>query len=217
MAWERELPKEHIIIAIDGPAASGKGTLARRLAKQLGWPHMDTGLLYRAVGYDHMVNGTEPVVAAQALAADFSPKILENPELRSDETGQAASKIAVIPEVRQALLMLQKDFANTPQSGSGGVILDGRDTGTVIAPEADFKFFVTASLEVRAERRAKELQSKGISVTYEAVLTDMRARDDRDASRSSAPMKAAQDAIVIDSSDLSIEAMVEKALQIISH
>lgn len=217
MAWEQKLPKHHIIIAIDGPAASGKGTLARRLAKQLGWPHMDTGLLYRSVGYDHTVHGLEPIAAAQTLAADFSPKILENPELRSDETGQAASKVAIIPEVREALLMLQKNFANSPQIGSGGVILDGRDTGTVIAPEADFKFFVTASLEVRAERRAKELQSKGISVTYEAVLTDMRARDDRDASRSSAPMKAAQDAIVIDSSDLSIEAMVEKALQIISH
>ncbi len=208
------------VIAIDGPAASGKGTLARSLAQKLDFGFLDTGALYRAVACAMLAQGQDPDDpeeagrAAQALRDAFSPALLENPALRLDETGRAASKIAVVPAVRQALFDLQRNFAASPGNGFRGAILDGRDIGTVICPEAPLKLFITASTEIRAERRLKELQSKGIEATYEAVLKDMRERDARDAARQAAPMKPAEDAVIIDSSALSAAEMLEKALDI---
>lgn len=208
------------MIAIDGPAASGKGTLARSLARELGFGFLDTGALYRAVACAMLEAGRSPEDAqeagraAQALRDAFSPAFLENPALRTDETGRAASKIAAVPAVRQALFDLQRDFAANPGESFGGAILDGRDIGTVICPDAPLKLFVTASMEIRAERRLKELQSRGIEATYEAVLTDMRERDARDAAREAAPMKPAEDAVIMDSSALSAAEMLEKALYI---
>lgn len=208
------------VIAIDGPAASGKGTLARSLAERLDFAFLDTGALYRAVACAMLAEGKNPdnakeaANAAQALRDGFSPTLLENPALRSDETGRAASKIAAVPAVRQALFDLQKNFAANPGKGFKGAILDGRDIGTVICPGAPLKLFITASMEVRAQRRLKELQSRGIEATYEAVLKDMRERDARDTAREAAPMKPADDAIIIDSSHLSAAEMLEKALGI---
>lgn len=208
------------VIAIDGPAASGKGTLARSLAQSLNFAFLDTGALYRAVACAMLSEGKNPdspeeaAHAAQTLRDEFSPALLEDPALRSDETGRAASKIAAVPAVRQALFDLQRNFAANPGEGFKGAILDGRDIGTVICPNAPLKFFVTASMEVRAERRLKELQSRGIEATYEAVLKDMRERDARDTAREAAPMKPADDAIIIDSSHLSAAEMLEKALGI---
>ena len=209
------------IIAIDGPAASGKGTLARALAEHLNFAYLDTGALYRMVGYTVLERAGDPGDADEATEAAtflrdyFSPDLLQNPALRNDEAGIAASKVAVVPGVRQALLELQKNFAQNPGNGFKGAILDGRDIGTVICPDAPVKLFITASDTVRAERRLKELQSKGISTTYEAVLKDMRERDARDAERKSAPMKPADDAVAIDSSALNAAEMFEKALKTI--
>lgn len=207
------------IIAIDGPSASGKGTLSRGLAEKLNFAHMDTGALYRLVGYTILQRGGEPsdkneaIEAAEFCRDYFSPDLLNNTDLRLDETGQAASKVAVVPKVRKALLDLQKNFAANPGAGYEGAVLDGRDIGTVICPDAPLKLFVTASEEVRAERRTKELQSKGLDVTYIAVLEDMRARDARDSAREAAPMKAASDAVTIDSSDLNADQMLALALE----
>ncbi len=212
------------VIAIDGPAASGKGTLARALAKRLNFAFLDTGALYRAVAFEVLTAGDDPELSdaaakgAQALKtklekAESPAEILENPELRTEKTGSAASKVAAIPAVREALLTLQRDFAQNPGSTYSGAVLDGRDIGTVICPDADLKLFITAETEVRAQRRLKELQSKGISVTYDAVLADMRARDARDRDRSSAPLKPADDAIVIDTSEISAEEVFELVLQ----
>lgn len=207
------------VIAIDGPAASGKGTLARSLAKELGFAYLDTGALYRMVGYTVLERGDDPadkdacVEAAEFLRDYFDPELLTNPDLRNDETGSAASKAAAIPAVRKALLDLQRNFAKNPGNAYKGAILDGRDIGTVICPEAPAKLYITAGVEVRAERRLKELQSKGIEATYGAVLKDMRERDARDAGREAAPMKPADDAIIIDSSHLNAAEMLEKALK----
>lgn len=206
------------IIAIDGPSASGKGTLSRGLAEKLDFAHMDTGALYRLVGYTVLKRGGEPsdkneaIEAAEFCRDYFSPDLLNNPDLRLDETGQAASKVAIVPKVRKALLDLQKNFAVNPGAGYKGAVLDGRDIGTVICPDAPLKLFVTASEEVRAERRMKELQLKGLDVTYRAVLESMRARDARDSAREAAPMKPAQDAVMIDSSDLNAQEMLDLAL-----
>lgn len=214
------------IIAIDGPAASGKGTLAKRLATHLNFALLDTGALYRATALEVLSSGGDPAdepTATQAATylsrkltvADNPQDLLGNPKLKEDETGQAASKLAAFPDVRKALLLLQRLFAHNPPANYNGAILDGRDIGTVICPEAPIKFFITAKTETRAERRTKELQSLGKSVTYEAVLKDMRERDTRDAQRSDAPMKPAEDAIIIDTEGLSQDQVFEKTLKII--
>ncbi|MBY6082348.1 (d)CMP kinase [Ruegeria arenilitoris] len=193
-------------VAIDGPAAAGKGTISKAVAAHFGLAHLDTGLLYRAVGR-RTLDGTDPVEAARSLTAEE----LEQGDLRTAEIAQAASKVAVIPEVRAALVDFQRSFARR----AGGAVLDGRDIGTVICPEAEVKLFVTASPEVRAERRYLELADKSEDVTRAQVLADVRERDARDAERSTAPMKPADDAVILDTSNLSIEAALEKAVAVI--
>ncbi len=190
-------------VAVDGPAAAGKGTISRAVAAHFGFAHLDTGLLYRAVGA-RMLAGEKPMAAAEALL----PEDLERPELRTAEVAQAASKVAVIAEVRAALVDFQRAFARR----AGGAVLDGRDIGTVICPRAQAKLFVTASAEVRATRRLKELLAAGHPTTLAEVLEDVKARDARDMNRSEAPLKPAQDAVQIDTSALSIEEAVEMAI-----
>jgi cytidylate kinase len=190
-------------IAIDGPAAAGKGTIGRAVAARFGLAHLDTGLLYRAVGRK-VLDGADPVAAAQGLvAAD-----LEADGLRTAEAGQAASRVAAIPEVRAALVDFQRAFARR----AGGAVLDGRDIGTVICPDAEAKLFVTASAEVRAHRRWLELREAGSTASYDAVLADVRERDARDTERSDAPLKPAADALVLDTSELSIDEAVAHAV-----
>lgn len=193
-------------VAIDGPAAAGKGTVSKGVAAHFGFAHLDTGLLYRAVGR-RMLAGEEPVSAARALA----PEDLERDDLRSAEVAQAASKVAVIPEVRAALVDFQRAFARR----SGGAVLDGRDIGTVICPDAEVKLFVTASPEVRAERRFLELTGKGADVTRDQVLAEVKERDARDMGRSEAPLKPAEDAVLLDTSGLSIEEALARAVAVI--
>lgn len=190
-------------IAIDGPAAAGKGTISRAVARHFGCEHLDTGLLYRAVGRK-MLDGVDPIDAARALRAED----LDETALRTGDVAQAASKVAIIPDVRAALLDFQRAFARR----DGGAVLDGRDIGTVICPDAEAKLFVTASAEVRAERRFLELSGKGADVTRAQVLADVRERDDRDMNRADAPMRAAADALVIDTSDLGIEEAIALAV-----
>ncbi len=182
-------------VAIDGPAAAGKGTLSRAVAAEFGFAHLDTGLLYRAVGR-RTLQGQDPVEAAMTL----QPTDLEGDDLRSPDVAQAASKVAVIPEVRAALVDFQRAFARR----AGGAVLDGRDIGTVICPNADVKLFVTASAEVRAERRFAELLEKGHQLDFATVLADVKARDARDAQRATAPMVAAADAVTLDTSQMGI-------------
>lgn len=205
-----------MIIAIDGPAAAGKGTLARRLAAELGFDYLDTGLIYRAVGMNLVRAGFDPADAARAgeAARDLAPSDLEAPGLREDVAAQAASKVAVIPEVRSALLDFQRRFAAQPPGGRGAV-LDGRDIGTVVCPEADVKLFVTASLEKRAGRRLKELQEKGLDAIHSTVLADMKERDERDRNRSVAPLLPAGDAVVLDTSDLDADQAFAVALDLV--
>jgi cytidylate kinase len=203
------------IIAIDGPAASGKGTLSRNLAAHLNFAHMDTGALYRAIGLKMQESNSTPEEAAIALAHHFNPDQLKNPALRTNEIGQIASKIASIPTIRQTLLSLQKNFAQNPPAPFHGAILDGRDIGTIICPEAPAKLFVTARIDARAKRRTKELLLRGQNVIYEAVLKDMRERDARDSSRNAAPMIPAENALIIDTSDLTETQVFEKALEFI--
>jgi cytidylate kinase len=190
-------------VAIDGPAAAGKGTISKAVAAHFGFAHLDTGLLYRAVGAK--VNaGMDPIQAAQTL----DPSDLENDALRTADVAQAASKVAVIPDVRAALVAFQRTFA----ARDGGAVLDGRDIGTVICPDAAVKLFVTASADCRAQRRYKELADKGHDVTFEGVLADVIARDKRDSERATAPMIAAVDAVQIDTSDMSIDVAVATAI-----
>lgn len=191
-------------VAIDGPAASGKGTVSRAVAERFGFAHLDTGLLYRAVGA-RMLDGIDPIEAAQTLNAED----LQNRDLRTAEIAQAASKVAVLPEVRAALVDFQRAFARR----AGGAVLDGRDIGTVICPQAEVKLFVTASPEVRAERRFLELSAKGSDVTFDQVLADVRERDARDSSRAAAPLKVAETAQLLDTSELSIEEAVARAVR----
>ena len=198
-----QAPFRPFTIAIDGPAAAGKGTISKAVAAHFGFAHLDTGLLYRAVGRATL-DGTPAIEAAQALKAED----LEKGDLRSPEVAQAASKVAVITEVRAALVDFQRSFARR----SGGAVLDGRDIGTVICPDAEAKLFVTASAEVRAERRWKELVEKGHSTSLDEVLADVRARDARDMNRAEAPLKPAADAVIIDTSTLSIEEAVAAAI-----
>lgn len=194
-------------IAIDGPAAAGKGTISKAVAAKLGLAHLDTGLLYRAVGVK-VLEGTPAIEAAQGL----TPEDLERPDLRGSEAAQAASKVAVIAEVRAALVDFQRAFARR----AGGAVLDGRDIGTVICPYAEVKLFVTASAEVRAKRRFLELSAKGQAISLEEVLADVKERDERDMNRAEAPLKPAEDAVVIDTSALSIDAAVAEALEAVA-
>lgn len=193
-------------VAIDGPAAAGKGTISKAIATEFGLAHLDTGLLYRAVGAKVM-QGADAIAAANAL----NPIDLEQDDLRTAHVAQFASQVAVIPEVRAALVIFQRSFA----AQEGGAVLDGRDIGTVICPNADVKLFVTANAEVRATRRFQELSSKGAQTTYETVLKDVVERDMRDSNRKDAPMRAAEDAIVIDTSTLSIERAIQAASDVI--
>jgi cytidylate kinase len=204
------------VVAIDGPAASGKGTIARRLGATLGFAHLDTGRLYRAVGLSVLRRGEDPAnpAAAERAVQALDLSLLEDPALKSDETGAAASKVAAIPAVREALLSFQRSFAANPPGGRGAVI-DGRDIGTVICPHATVKLFVTATTEIRARRRFAELQAQGSPRTEEAVLADIRARDARDMGRTVAPLRQAPDAHLLDTSHLDIEAAVARALEIV--
>ena len=192
-----------LLIAIDGPAAAGKGSISRAIAKHFGMAHLDTGLLYRAVGAQ-VLKGAKPLQAAQHLQAEDLNALV----LRNDTVAQAASKVAALPEVRAELVEFQRRFARR----AGGAVLDGRDIGTVILPDADVKLFITASAEVRAERRYKELLDSGAKTSLEQVLADVIARDARDRSRSDAPLVAAKDAVLIDTSDLSLSAAIAQAV-----
>lgn len=205
--------KRRIVIAIDGPAASGKGSLARRLAAHFDMDYLDTGGLYRAVGMRVIYANQKPTDVAAAIAASraINAQDLANPKLRGERIGQAASIVSAMPEVREALLEYQRNFAASPR----GAVLDGRDIGTVICPDADVKIFITASLEARAKRRHRELQDYGITVDYQSVYDDLVERDERDAKRAVAPMKPAADAHVIDTSELSMQEVFDKALTLI--
>lgn len=200
-----------MIIAVDGPTASGKGTIAKALAAHFGLPHLDTGLLYRAVGRQCALDGGDADNPADALAAcQFPDSLLDDPELRSEATGGLASRVSVHPAVRRALYERQRTFAMQP----GGAVLDGRDIGTVIAPEAEVKLFVVASVPARAERRFREMQATDRSVTLAEIAADLEARDARDRSRAEAPLVAAADAVLLDTSDLGREAAIAEAIRI---
>jgi len=207
-----------MIIAIDGPAASGKGTLGRRLARHFGLAFLDTGGLYRAVALRVLNAGGDPADAAAAEAAAKAVTVddLADPRLRAEGVSQASSVVAAIPGVRQALLAFQRDFARQPPGGEPGAVLDGRDIGTVICPEADAKLFITATPEARATRRLRELRERGEPAIYEAVLQDMKDRDARDSQRRTAPLVAAGDAFVLDTTALDADAAFAAALAFIS-
>ena len=201
-----------MIIAVDGPTASGKGTIAKALAAHFGLPHLDTGLLYRAVGRQVALNGGDPDSETDALAAcAFADSLLDDPELRSEASGGLASRVSVHPAVRRALYERQRAFATRP----GGAVLDGRDIGTVIAPEAQAKLFVVASVPARAERRFREMQAQGRPVTLAEIAADLEARDARDRNRAEAPLTAAADAVLLDTSDLGREDAIAAAIAIV--
>ena len=198
-----------MIVAVDGPAASGKGTIAKALARHYSLPHMDTGLLYRAVALNLLRFGGDPDSEfAAARACDFSQTDFADPELKSEAAGGIASRISAYPLVRSALAERQRDFA----AQEGGAVLDGRDIGTIIAPNADAKLFVTAAPEVRARRRFEELTRMGLSVHYEDVLLDIQARDERDMDRAAAPLVKAEDAVLLDTSGMDVEEAVAAAI-----
>jgi CMP/dCMP kinase len=201
-----------MILAVDGPTASGKGTLAKALAAHFGLPFLDTGLLYRAVGRQVQLHQGNPDNAADALAGcAFPDSLLDDPMLRSEEVGGLASRVSIHPMVRAALNKRQVDFANQP----GGALLDGRDIGTVIAPHADVKLFITAPAEVRARRRHTEMARQGISTEFAKILADIRARDERDTGRADAPLKPAEDALLLDTGDLTIGDAVQAAIALV--
>ncbi|MDE2404066.1 MAG: (d)CMP kinase [Sphingomonadales bacterium] len=201
-----------MIIAVDGPTASGKGTIARALAAHYGLPHLDTGLLYRAVGRQCALNAADPDDPRAALVAcAFPDGLLADPELRSEATGGLASRVSVHPGVRAALYERQRTFATR----NGGAVLDGRDIGTVIAPEADAKLFVTASVAARAQRRFLEMQAQGRTTTLAEIETDLAERDRRDRERSEAPLRAADDAVTLDTSELGRDEAIAAALAIV--
>ncbi|GAB5349454.1 (d)CMP kinase [Alteriqipengyuania sp. 357] len=201
-----------MIIAVDGPTASGKGTLATAIARHFGLPCLDTGLLYRAVGRRVQLADGDPDDAADALAgADFPDTLLADPELRSEVTGSYASRVSVHPGVRQALFDRQRSFAQQ----EGGAVLDGRDIGTVICPDADVKLFVTASLDARTDRRFAELKSHGRDVTRQEVHDQIARRDERDMGRKDAPLKPAEDAYILDTTALDKDASIEAAIAIV--
>ncbi|MHA1538674.1 MAG: (d)CMP kinase [Alphaproteobacteria bacterium] len=204
-----------MIIAVDGPSAAGKGTLSRRLAAHFGLTHLDTGALYRAVGLAVLRAGGDPADPGTSLEAAkaLAHGTLDDPEIRSERTAAAASKLAPIPEVRAVLLAFQRDFAANPPGEAKGAVLDGRDIGTVVCPGAEVKLFVTASAEARAGRRFRELRERGIEAISSDVLQDMKERDARDQARAVAPMVPAEDAIVLDTTDLDADAAFEEALE----
>lgn len=206
-------PASLMIIAIDGTSASGKGTIARRLASAYDLPHMDTGRLYRAAGLAALRAGAEfeDADTLALLAREMVPSLFDEAELRTLRAAQAASQVARVPEVRAALYDLQRAFATQ----AGGAVLDGRDIGTVIAPDAHVKLWITASLEERAARRLKELSAEGSRVSHAALMEDLAARDTRDAARRDAPAICASDAVLIDTTDLSIDAAVERAKAVV--
>ena len=212
------------VIAIDGPAAAGKGTLAKRLGKHLGLELLDTGLLYRAVGRKVLNTvveiGDDPesfsVIAGQA-ARNLIPADLKVDGLRTDQAAQAASKVSAMPAVRAALLDFQRDFAKTPPNGGKGAILDGRDIGTVVCPDADVKLFIFASTEVRAQRRFKELQYRGVEAIYARVLEEMEERDARDIGRDASPLVAAEDALKLDTNNLDADKAFAAAMDYIQN
>jgi len=201
-----------MIIAVDGPAASGKGTVARALAKHYRLPHLDTGLLYRAVAENVHRLDLDPTKEADAVAAsNFDDSLLDDPVLRTDEAGQRASIVSAHPLIRAALLQRQRKFAQQ----DGGAVLDGRDIGTVIAPDADAKLFVKATPQIRARRRHAELKERGSTLSFDKVLADIRVRDQRDMGRDAAPLVMAADAGILDTSFLSIEAAVKRAIELV--
>jgi len=203
---------QSLVIAVDGPAASGKGTIARALARHFKLPHMDTGLLYRAVALNLFRFGGDPGSEFEAMrACDLTSVSLDDPDLRSEVVGSIASRISAYPSVREKLLERQRGFA----AQRGGAVLDGRDIGTVIAPDADVKLFVTAAVEVRARRRLAELLARGISAHIEDVIIDLKARDSRDSGRSSAPLAQAEDAELLDTSAMEIEEAIAAAIAIV--
>jgi CMP/dCMP kinase len=202
-----------MIIAVDGPTASGKGTIAKALAAHFGLPHLDTGLLYRAVGRQVALAGGDPDVEADALAACcFDDALLTDPALRTEETGGLASRVSIHPKVRAALLERQVAFARQP----GGAVLDGRDIGTVIAPDANAKLFVIASVEARAARRCAEMQMRCGAADLAAITADLAARDARDSGRSTAPLVAAPDAVLLDTSELTAAEAIAHAIAIVN-
>ena len=205
-------PRERLLIAVDGPAASGKGTIARALARHFNLPHMDTGMLYRAVALNLWRWGGDMGSEFEALrACDVASVDPEDPELRTEAVSSIASRISAYPSVRAALLERQQQFAAQP----GGAVLDGRDIGTVVAPGADAKLFVTASPEVRAQRRVRELLSRGLPAHYDDVLVDIRARDERDTNRAAAPLAQAPDALLLDTSELDVDAAIAEAVRLV--
>ena len=212
-----------LVIALDGPAASGKGTLARRIAAHFNYAYLDTGSLYRAVAYDVLRRGEAPADESAGLRAAkaLDPAMLDDPDilaaLRTDAVGTAASVVAAQPDARSAILQIQRDIADTPPDGKAGAVLDGRDIGTIVCPDAAHKIFVTARAEIRAERRWQELRQHDPQVSLEGVLADLKARDQRDSARATAPMRAAQDAHLLDTSDLSIEEAFAAALALVLH
>lgn len=198
-----------MIIAVDGPTASGKGTIARALARHYGLPHLDTGLLYRAVGWQVKLNGGDPDSEDDAVTAtQFHDSLLDSPELRSEAVGGLASRVSVHPGVRKALFDRQRTFATQP----GGAVLDGRDIGTVIAPEAEVKLFITASTPARAERRFRELRDAGREVELEEILASLERRDERDRNRKDAPLTVAEDAFVIDTTEFDKDESIAVAI-----
>lgn len=199
-----------MIIAVDGPTASGKGTIAKALSAHFGLPHLDTGLLYRAVGRQVVLSGGDPDNAGDALAAcSFADALLEDESLRDEESGGLASRVSIHPDVRQALYERQRRFATQ----EGGAVLDGRDIGTVIAPEAEAKLFVTASVEARAQRRFLEMRERGVKVTLLEIADDLRRRDERDRTRAVAPLVPAADAMVLDTSGLDRDEAIAAAIE----
>ena len=215
-----------MIIAIDGTSAAGKGTLAKRLQDFFDYAYLDTGALYRAVGKRVLDLGKDPTdeAAATQAAKELSPETMlslqKDPSIRNEVCGAAASKVSAIPAVRQALFDFQRNFALNPVKEDGtpakGAVLDGRDIGTVVCPDAEIKLFLSASAEVRAKRRQKELQEKGICAIYEDVLNDVKKRDERDSSRATAPLKPADDALILDTSDMTIDDVFTRAIDFIN-
>lgn len=202
-----------MIIAIDGPAASGKGTMARKLAEQFNLPHLDTGLTFRAVAHALLTQGSplDDEEIAEAAANKLDLGALDRSVLSDHQIGEAASKVAVMPKVRAALLQAQRDFAAQP----GGAVLDGRDIGTIVCPDAEVKLFVTASAEVRAQRRTDEILAKGGSADFTQILADVKQRDERDQNRSVAPLVPAENAHLLDTSKLDIESAFQQAVRIV--
>jgi len=209
------------VIAVDGPAASGKGTLAKKLAERLGYAYLDTGALYRAVAMATLEIGGDPASlqdvqpALDIIKRNLTPELLSNPALRTPEVSDAASKVAALPEVRAALLQFQRDFAANPPGYVGGAVLDGRDIGTVVCPDADVKFFVTAAPEERARRRFEELKATDSSANYDKVLNDLKIRDARDAGRKNAPTAVAEDAYTLDTTTLNATQALDEAIKVI--